>query len=161
MLSRRGVSDVEAMIDTLVKNDGKPLTAGEEAEAFRRLSAWGMSQADIARRIGRSQPYVCGRLMLVDAAPEVKAAVERKEVKIKQAQDIVKKSGGSVEKQREGLARAKENPEDGNGHKRMSRRDLEKLIAEHRAIPVETMNDAAREFNKGFIAGLSVALGEN
>jgi ParB/RepB/Spo0J family partition protein len=160
MLSRRGVSDVEAMIDALVKNDGKPLTATEEAEAFRRLAAWGMSQADIARRVGRSQPYVCGRLMLVDAAPEVKSAIDNKEVNIKAAARIVKRSGGSVEAQREGLKQEKEKPgsAEGNGFRPMSARKLEKLLAEYRGVATDHMNEGAKEFQRGVIAGLSMAL---
>ena len=156
MLARRGISDVEAMFTALIKNDGKPLSPVEEADAFRRLAAWGVTQADIAKRIGRSQPYVSGRLVLVDAAPEVRQAVAEKKVKIKAATRIIKKSGGSVERQRQEL---KDNPRQaGNGFKPMSAKAIEKLVSEYRGAVSFPMNEYGQAFNKGIIAGLSMVL---
>src|SRR5574343_1961341 len=152
ILARRGISDIEAMIVAVIKNDGKPLTATEEAEACRRLAAWGMAQKDIARRIGRSQSYVSGRLALVDAAPEVKAALAKKEIKVKAANRIVQKAGGSVERQREELEEVKKS--NGDGFKTMPRPKIEKLIAEYRGVNTERMNEHARAFNEGVVAGL-------
>lgn len=156
MLARRGISDIEAMFTALIKNDGKPLSPVEEADAFRRLAAWGVTQADIAKRIGRSQPYVSGRLVLVDAAPEVRKAVTEKKVKIKAAKQIIKKSGGSVERQRQEL---KDNPKQaGNGFKPMSATAIEKLLMEHRGTLTVNMNEYAKAFNQGIITGLSMVL---
>lgn len=156
-LARKGINDIESLFLALIKNDGKPLAPSEEAEAFRRLTAWGMTQADIAKRIGRSQPYVCDRLALIDAAPEVKQAVDKKTITKKTAKRIIKQSAGSVDKQRKGLQYSKDHPEDGNGFKTMPRKAMEKIIAEYRAVDDKALNDAAREFNRGVIAGLSMA----
>lgn len=153
-ITRRGISDPEALILAVLKNDGKPLTPPEEAEAFRRLAAWGLSQADIARRFGRSQPYVSARIALVDAAPEVKEAIAKKEVRLKAAERIVKKSGGNVERQREALEEVKKS--NGDGFKTMPRTKIEKLIAEYREIETAQMNDHAKGFREGVIAGLSM-----
>lgn len=165
MLSRRGVSDVEALLDSLIKNDGKPLTATEEAEAFRRLSAWGLTQQDIARRVGKSQGYVCGRLALVDAVPEVKEALNKKEITKKDAIKVVKKSQGSVAAQREGLVKAREDRRagaasgsGGNGFKPMRADAIEKLIGEYKGVEKAKLNDYARAFNEGIVAGLSMVL---
>ena len=156
MLSRRGISDIEAMFTAIIKNDGKPLSPVEEADAFRRLAAWGVTQADIAKRIGRSQPYVSGRLVLVDAAPEVRKAVSEKKIKVKAAKQIIKKSGGSVERQRQELH---DNPrQTGNGFKPMSAKAIEKLLMEYRGTVTVNMNEYAQAFNKGIIAGLSMTL---
>ena len=154
IIARRSISDPEAMILAILKNDGKPLTAAEEAEAFRRLVAWGMNQTDIARRVGRSQSYVSGRLALIDAAPEVKEALAKKEIKVKAANRIVAKAGGSVERQREELKRAKDS--NGDGFKTMPRTKIEKLIAEYREVKTDHMNERAVEFIAGVIAGLSM-----
>jgi len=154
IIARRSISDPEAMILAILKNDGKPLTAAEEAEAFRRLAAWGMAQKDIARRIGRSQSYVSGRLALIDAAPEVKAALAKKEIRVKAANRIVQKAGGSVERQREELEEVKKS--NGDGFKTMPRPKIEKLMAEYRGVNTEHMNDHAKAFNEGVVAGLSM-----
>jgi ParB family chromosome partitioning protein len=154
IIARRSISDPEAMILAILKNDGKPLTAAEEAEAFRRLAAWGMNQKDIARRIGRSQPYVSGRLALIDAAPEVREALARKEIKVNAANRIVAKAGGSVERQREELKKTRES--NGDGFKTMTRPKIEKLIAEYRGVKTDKMNERAVGFNEGVIAGLSM-----
>ena len=156
MLARRGISDIEAMFTAIIKNDGKPLSPVEEADAFRRLAAWGVTQSDIAKRIGRSQPYVSGRLVLVDAAPEVRKAIAEKKVKIKDASRIIKKSGGSVERQQQEL---RDNPrQTGNGFKPMSIKSIERLLGEYRSTDTSTMNTRAQAFNEGIITGLSMVL---
>lgn len=158
MLARRNISDVEAMLDSLIKNDGKPLTTLESAEAFRRLMAWGLTQKDIARRIGRSQSYVSETLALIDATAEIRKAIEKKEITKKAAREIVKKSGGSVESQREELEKTKSAGSNGNGFKPMSAKAIETVLAEYRAVEKTGMNDYARAFNDGVVAGLSMVL---
>jgi len=74
---------VEAM---LVENlQRSSLNRSEEAHAFARLISLGRTQIDIARRIGKSQSYVCRRLRLLTLPPEVRQQVERHEVPVEQA----------------------------------------------------------------------------
>lgn len=108
MLARRNISDVEAMLTALNSNTGKPLRPTEEADAFNRLVGWGLSQSDIARKIGKSPTHVKRRIELVDAAPEVKTAVDKKEINLNDAIEIVQTSKGNIEKQRDGLEVAKQ-----------------------------------------------------
>ena len=95
------------MFVSLVSNDGKRLEPLEEAEAFRRLTAWGVPVKDIARRMGRSSVFIYQRLKLVDASPELKQAIEEKEVSVGTAAKIVQESAGNPMSQKQGIAKAK------------------------------------------------------
>jgi ParB/RepB/Spo0J family partition protein len=110
MLARRGISDTEALILATVKNDGKPFLPSEEAAVYQKLRAWGMDVKDIAARFGRSAPHVYNRLKLVDAAPEVKTAVDTKQIGVTDAKAIITESGGDVQKQKDKLKEPRDKP---------------------------------------------------
>jgi ParB family transcriptional regulator, chromosome partitioning protein len=62
-----------ALVENLQRAD---LNALEEATAFRRLIAeFGLTQEEVAARVGRSRPAVANTLRLLDTDPEVQAAV--------------------------------------------------------------------------------------
>ena len=82
----------EALISSFISNDGKPFTPLEEAECFRRLVAWGWTQADTAKRIGKSIGYVNSRLKLLDASPELKEAIQDGTIKPTLATNIIVES---------------------------------------------------------------------
>lgn len=64
---------VESMlIENLQREDLLPL---EEAEAYRRLVGLGLSQRELATRVGRSQAHVSKRLSLLELPAEAKAAI--------------------------------------------------------------------------------------
>ncbi len=64
-----------ALIENLQRSD---LNALEEAAAFRRLGdEFGLSQEDVAARVGKSRSAVANTLRLLDLAPEVKDALVR------------------------------------------------------------------------------------
>jgi ParB/RepB/Spo0J family partition protein len=137
----KNINDIEALFFTLIANDGKRLEPVEEAEAFRRFKAWGLSAEEIANRIGRKDVYVKRRLELVNAAPEVKQALKEKKVGVNEARKIVAKGKGSVEKQGQELAKAKqekaEKPE-GRGRLPMAiehgKKVVERFVAEHKSV---------------------------
>jgi len=82
----RVLSDNERVEAMLVENlQRSSLTRLEEAKAFDQLIHLGYTQMDIARRVGKSQSYVCRRLLLLGLAPEVRQQVERCEVPVEQA----------------------------------------------------------------------------
>lgn len=103
---RTGISDIEALLNAILANQGKPLDPIEEADAFRRLNAWGLTPNQIGKRIGRSGEHIRQRLALVDAAPEIKTAIQQDEISIKQATKIVNKSNGNIQKQKTELQSA-------------------------------------------------------
>jgi ParB family chromosome partitioning protein len=126
---RPDISQTEILIMSLVTNQGKPLDPVEEAEAIRRLVAWGMPISDVATRLGKSISLVRQRLKLVDALPAVKDAVQAGEIGVVDALGIV--SSDPVEQQ-EKLEEQKE--------KRQNKR---------RRTPVEIVIDKAKTLTPG------------
>lgn len=61
--------DVRRLIGQIVSNTGKPLTPMEEARAFHRILATGISQADLARQLGRPRTTVGDRVRLMELGP--------------------------------------------------------------------------------------------
>ena len=73
----REFSDAELAEVALVENlQREDLNAMEEAQALQRLlSEFGLTQEELARRLGRSRPAVANSLRLLHAAPGVRGAV--------------------------------------------------------------------------------------
>jgi ParB family transcriptional regulator, chromosome partitioning protein len=94
-------SDSEALFWGVVANHGKPLLPIEEAEAFRRFLNWGHSIKEIAKRLGRSIPFVNNRLLLLDGSKEVQEAINRKELPVGLAKKIIEETGGDQELQKD------------------------------------------------------------
>jgi len=62
-----------ALVENIQRADLNPL---EEAEAYRQLTdTFGMSQDDVARRVGRARSTITNTLRLLDLAPAVQAAI--------------------------------------------------------------------------------------
>ncbi len=62
-----------ALVENIQRADLNPL---EEAEAYRQLTdSFGMSQDDVARRVGRARSTIANTLRLLDLAVAVQAAV--------------------------------------------------------------------------------------
>lgn len=63
-----------ALVENLQRAD---LNAMDEARAFRQLiDEFGLTQEDVARRVGRSRPAISNTLRLLDSAPAIQLAVE-------------------------------------------------------------------------------------
>lgn len=75
------------LIENLQKEDLDPL---EEAQALQRyMEKYKCSQADIARKFGKSEPYISQRLSLLKkTAPEVREAVEKGKITATHAREI-------------------------------------------------------------------------
>ena len=73
----REFSDAEMAEIALVENlQREDLNALEEAQAMQRLVAeFGLTQEELAQRLGRSRPAVANSLRLLQAAPEVRQAI--------------------------------------------------------------------------------------
>jgi ParB family chromosome partitioning protein len=73
----RGLLEL-ALVENLQREDLGPL---EEAAAFRRLSdEFGLTQEEIASRVGRSRPAVANSLRLLSLPPEIQASLARGEI---------------------------------------------------------------------------------
>ena len=147
-------SDIEAMYEMYVTNDGKRFEPLEEAELFRRLRAHGISTKDIAARIGRSEAYVNRTLALVNASPEVREQLKAKKIGVGDARKIVKKSEGDIGKQKKELDSTKKHKEE----KVESRGRLPAVIEQGKKL-VETM--VAKEKRVYGVGGLFDAVFSN
>lgn len=78
----------EAMlVENLHRRDLDPF---EEAAGFQALAALGLSQRDIAARVGRTQPHVSKRLKLLELPAEVQDAVRSKAWPLEDALHLAK-----------------------------------------------------------------------
>lgn len=87
----REFSDAEMAEIALVENlQREELNALEEAQALQRLvSDFGLTQEDLAQRLGRSRPAIANSLRLLHAAPEVRDAILRRELTAGHARAIL------------------------------------------------------------------------
>jgi len=80
-------------------SNGRKLSPLDEGRAFERLLRYGFEVREIADRVGRSLPFVYDRLKLCNMTPEVKAALEKGAITIKDAARAAKESGVDPERQ--------------------------------------------------------------
>jgi ParB family chromosome partitioning protein len=67
-----------ALVENLQRTD---LNAMDEARAFRQLiDEFGLTQEDVARRVGRTRPSITNTLRLLTVSPEVQDAVEERRI---------------------------------------------------------------------------------
>lgn len=67
-----------SLIENIQRNDLSPL---EEARAFQRLrEEFGMSQADIARRVSKSRPYVANIVRMLSLPKDMQDALSRGDI---------------------------------------------------------------------------------
>lgn len=74
----RTLTDQEALELALVENlQREDLNAMERARAYRRLmSDFGLTQDEIAERVGKSQPSIANSLRLLNLPPQIQASLE-------------------------------------------------------------------------------------
>lgn len=74
-------SDVDRNFDLIVANTSEPLTLLEEARVYRRLvDMYQVSQAAIAKRVGKSKMHVSNCLLLLTAPDKLLKQVENNQV---------------------------------------------------------------------------------
>ncbi len=74
-LEVKGYTDEKRLIDTFLRNDGKPLTVLEQAEGIHRLIVFGYTPDEIAKAIGRHKTYISSLIQLSDAPKKVKSMI--------------------------------------------------------------------------------------
>lgn len=83
----------QMLVQMLLANEGKPFTPIEEAQAYRRMKESGMTLEAICKAVGRSHVHVGYTLALLDAAPEVVAAVVDGTIGATTAKEVIKAAG--------------------------------------------------------------------
>ena len=95
----KGTTDEDRVLDLIRSNQGKPLTAMQRAEVFKRLIAFGWDEAEIATKVGCSRGHVCDMLTLASAERDVRQMVQAGEIAATTAIRAIKQEGdeaGSV-----------------------------------------------------------------
>lgn len=95
VLEPQKYNEEQRIVDMFIMNEGKPLTPLEQAECVRRLQNFHYSDTEIAKKIGRSQPYVSKLSSLNTAPKKLINLIEKGRVAASYAMDIIAK--GEVE----------------------------------------------------------------
>jgi len=93
----RGVSPEDRTLMLLTANSGLPLTGLEQAEAVKRLLAFGWSDAEIGRRIGRTRQHVANLLELAAAPIGIKKHVVNGTLSATAAVKLIRDEGAGAE----------------------------------------------------------------
>ncbi len=76
-----------ALVENLQRND---LAVLDEARAFNRLcDEFGLTQEQVAQRVGRSRPAVANTIRLLQAVPEVQAALDSQRISSAHARTLL------------------------------------------------------------------------
>ena len=100
VIERKGISEIDALINAFSANKGLPFNPFEEAATFKRLKAYGMEVKNIAERVAHmSIPWVYARLRLCDASPELQNKYHSGELNIQEIINILSKTEGVIQDQ--------------------------------------------------------------
>lgn len=86
----RYASDEDLILEQVITNSGKPLTAIEEAKVYKKLLDFGWNQADIAKKVGKSGGRISQILSLLTMPQAAQAAVVSGAISASLAQQVVK-----------------------------------------------------------------------
>jgi len=150
LFERKTINQVDALISALLSNEGKPLKASEESEAYNRLVKWGYKAEKISKSMGKSIAHVYNRLKLSDASEDVKRSVDEGEITHGQALKIVKESNGDVEKQVELAQGAKVEKRAKQARKGKKRDKVQIDVEDIRNLMNEAVSDYEHTDNEGF-----------
>lgn len=108
VVSAQGTSMEDLTVALVRSNSGKPLTPFEVGVVCKRLSRFGWSPAEIAKRLDLTSTYVDGLLMLIAAPLEIREMVQNSQVSASTAIDALRAHGsGALAFLQAGLERAK------------------------------------------------------
>ena len=100
-------SEQDTFIRTMLENSHTPLNPFDEAMALKRLrEEYGLKLKEIVNIMGHSEQYICARLALVDAAPEVREGLETKRLGVTTATKIVREHRDDPQAQAQAVEQA-------------------------------------------------------
>lgn len=88
----RHANDADLILNQIISNSGKPLTAMEEARVYKKLLDMGWQQGDIAKKVGKSNGRISQILAYLEMPASVQAQVATGAVSASLAQQVVKAS---------------------------------------------------------------------
>lgn len=86
----RYANDADLILNQVISNSGKPLTAMEQARVFKKLIDMGWNQDDIAKKVGKSNGRISQILDLLTMPAQVQVMVSSGAVSSSLAQQTVK-----------------------------------------------------------------------
>lgn len=129
VVARAGSSMEDLTVALVRANDGKPLSPLEIAIVCKRLVRFNWETKEIARRLGFSQNYVEGLLLLISAPAEVREMVESNAVSASTAIAALREHGEKAfDKLQEGLEKAKAKGKDRVTSKHMAAASFTKQV---------------------------------
>jgi ParB family chromosome partitioning protein len=93
----RGYNKDDALFDHFIENSGKNLTPLEEAHLFKSLNDRGFSQAEIAKKIGKTQGAVSHTMRLTQTTKKVQNLINEGVVAATLVQKVIKECDGDQE----------------------------------------------------------------
>jgi ParB/RepB/Spo0J family partition protein len=120
-------SEEQRIFDLIICNDGQPLSMLESGIAFSRLIDRGYTQAEIAKKIGKSQGHVSNCVQLATAPKKIQEAIKAGEIKPNVALDVVRNCEDEV-KAIEVVAQAIQTAKD-NGGTKATGKDVKNTMA--------------------------------
>ncbi len=94
----RSVNDESRAIGMIVYNGGKPLTLLEEALVYERLVNFGWTQANIAKKVGKTATHISNCMLLCGASTATKKKIVENKVSASLViEELKRKSGVQVD----------------------------------------------------------------
>lgn len=103
LFEERGYRPEDRIVDMFVTQDNKPLEPIEICEVFYRLHhKFGMSQTDIAKKVGKSLSYVTDMLKLASSDIEIRNEVKEGNISAGAALSVIKETEREVKEMNNG-----------------------------------------------------------
>jgi ParB/RepB/Spo0J family partition protein len=75
ILEQKGSNDFDRLVDMAITNTGKPFTPIEFAELVKRLRAYGKSDTEIAKKLGKSVTTISNTTALLELPEDIKKSI--------------------------------------------------------------------------------------
>jgi ParB family chromosome partitioning protein len=117
-------SEEERVIDLINSNSQLPLTPLEKATVVQRLLGLGLTQADIARRLGKSQTAVADLIAILEAPESVKEMIQSGAVSATLVSETLKSDPDNAEQK---ITKAVKKAKD-SGKTKATKKDIEEDV---------------------------------
>lgn len=126
MVKPQGQTLEDLTVALIQDNEGRPLTVYEKAIVAARLKSYGMDNAVIATRLGKTERYVSDLLVLAGAPSKVRALVIAGKISPTEAVKQLRKDGGKAAEKLEAATKTAE----ASGKKKATGKDVRKAAGE-------------------------------
>lgn len=93
----RSYTEEDELFDHLFQNSGKPMLPHEEANVFKKLTDRGYTQAEIAKKIGKTPAHISNMLKVASCTKKVQIALSEGHISTTTVLKILQKHGDNAE----------------------------------------------------------------